>query len=124
MANDNVITETPNFWDFSRNFSKIFLKIYNFAKNLQNQHKNVQLFNFLKINAISIFIYMAALGSRKGRIFVLIPGPCFKTSYVKLDERRFTITISFEAFPELSGRSWAIESRGQSCVRKARKVGR
>ena len=28
LANDDVITETPNFWDFSGNFSKIFLKIY------------------------------------------------------------------------------------------------
>ena len=35
----------------------------------------------------------------KGRIFVLIVGPCYKASYVKLDERRFT--ISSKALPEL-----------------------
>ena len=28
LANDDVITGTTNFWDFSKNFSKIFLKIY------------------------------------------------------------------------------------------------
>ena len=28
LANDDVITETPKFWDLSGNFSKIFLKIY------------------------------------------------------------------------------------------------
>ena len=60
----------------------------------------------------------------KGRIFVWIVGPCYKASYyVKLDERRFT--ISPKAFPELvwmatqSGPGpWATESKGKSSVWK------
>ena len=39
LGNDDVITGTTiflvNFWDFSKNFSKIFLKFINLDKNFQ-----------------------------------------------------------------------------------------
>ena len=46
-----------------------------------------------------LFYLYGSTFKAKGRIFVWIEGPCYKASYVKLDERRFT--ISSKALPEL-----------------------
>ena len=36
LANDDVITEIQNFWDFTGNFSKIFRKIYKISTKIFN----------------------------------------------------------------------------------------
>ena len=62
-----------NFWDFSKNFCKIFQKIFKIW---------TKIFNFSRKFLLELMLYYFYGITLKGRIFVRILGPFYKASLV------------------------------------------
>ena len=62
-----------NFWNFSKNFSKTFLKIYKIW---------TKIFNFSRKFLLELMLYYFYGITLKGRIFVWILGPFYKASFI------------------------------------------